>query len=154
MRPGTIVLLVEDDAATRDGYAEFLAAVGLYVVEASNSLEALDVIARTMPDIIVTDLTMSPTDRLQLCERLRSDPRTREIPVIVVTGNDDDGVLHRAMESGLRSHTAQTYPALGADPISPNTRRAGKAARGLPLRLLATNVRIAAAATPANEVSR
>ena len=80
MRPGTIVLVVDDDAATRDGYAEFFAAVGLYVVEASNGLEALDVIARTMPDIIVTDLTMSPMDGLQLCERLRSDPRTREIP--------------------------------------------------------------------------
>ena len=129
MRPGTIVLLVEDDAATRDGYAEFLAAVGLYVVEASNSLEALDVIARTMPDIIVTDLTMSPMDGLQLCERLRSDPRTREIPVIVVTGNDDDDVLHRAMESGCDRillkpvppsaliRSVRTLAALGRQPL-------------------------------------
>jgi two-component system, cell cycle response regulator len=109
MRPGTIVLVVDDDAAIRDGYAELLAAVGLYAVEASNGLEALDVIDRTMPDIIVTDLTMgaggpanpsSPMDGLQLCERLRTDPRTAEIPVIVVTGSDDDGVLHLAMEAG------------------------------------------------------
>jgi CheY-like chemotaxis protein len=100
MRPGTIVLVIDDDAATRDGYAEFLAAVGLYVVEASNGLEALDVIARTMPDIIVTDLTTSPVERLQFCERLRTDPRTGEIPVIVVTGNDDDAVHQRATEAG------------------------------------------------------
>lgn len=100
MRPGIIVLLVDDDAVTRDGYAEFLAAVGLYVIEASNGLEALDVIARTMPDIIVTDLTMSPMDRLQLFERLRTNPRTGEIPVIVVTGSDDYAVHHRATEAG------------------------------------------------------
>jgi CheY-like chemotaxis protein len=100
MRPGTIVLFVDDDAAIRDGYAEYLAAVGLYVIEASNGVEALDVIARTMPDIIVTGLAMSPMNGLELCERLRTDPRTGEIPVIVVTGNDDDGVLHRVMEAG------------------------------------------------------
>jgi CheY-like chemotaxis protein len=100
MRPGTIVLVVDDDAAIRDGYAELLAAVGLYAVEASNGLEALDVIAGMRPDIIVTGLAMSPMDGLQLCERLRTDPRTSEIPVIVVTGHDDDAVLRRVMEAG------------------------------------------------------
>lgn len=81
-----LVLLVEDDRAGREMFACALEEGGFRVEQAHNGLQALDKATAIVPDAIVTDLAIPGIDGLQLCKRLRSDPRTRQIPIIGITG--------------------------------------------------------------------
>ena len=80
------VLLVEDDREGRRMYAEWLTHAGFRVDEAHNGLQALERALDLAPDVVVTDLNIPGIDGFELTRRLRHDPRTREIPVLAVTG--------------------------------------------------------------------
>jgi CheY-like chemotaxis protein len=80
------VLLVEDDREGRRMYAEWLTHAGFRVDEAHNGLQALERALEVTPDVVVTDLNIPGIDGFELTRRLRHDPRTREVPVLAVTG--------------------------------------------------------------------
>ena len=82
----TLVLLVEDDRAGRELFALGLEQGGFRVEQAHNGLQALDKALELTPNVIVTDLAIPGIDGLQLCKRLRDNPRTRHIPIIGITG--------------------------------------------------------------------
>ena len=86
MRPQPSVLLVEDDQAGRRLYAEWLTQAGFSVKQAHNGLQALEQAFDLVPDVVVTDLNIPGIDGFELTRRLRLDPRTRNIPVVAVTG--------------------------------------------------------------------
>ena len=86
MRPQPSVLLVEDDQAGRRLYAEWLTQAGFSVKQAHNGLQALEQAFDLVPDVVVTDLNIPGIDGFELTRRLRLDPRTRNIPVVSVTG--------------------------------------------------------------------
>jgi CheY-like chemotaxis protein len=80
------VLLVEDDRDGRRLYAEWLRSAGFLVEEAHNGLQALERAFDLLPDIIVADLNIPGIDGFELTRRLKHDPRTRDVPVLAVTG--------------------------------------------------------------------
>jgi two-component system cell cycle response regulator DivK len=86
MRPQPNVLLVEDDQAGRRLYAEWLTQAGFSVKQAHNGLQALEQAFDLVPDVVVTDLNIPGIDGFELTRRLRLDPRTRNVPVVAVTG--------------------------------------------------------------------
>jgi CheY-like chemotaxis protein len=89
-----MVLVVDDNAADRDLHCLVLRAMGLNAVAAGSGWEGL-VCARTLlPALVLTDIRMPGLDGWGLVERLRADPRTAAIPVVVVTG--DTGETPRA----------------------------------------------------------
>jgi two-component system, cell cycle response regulator DivK len=81
-----IVLLVEDDQAGRRMYAEWLAGVGFRVEQAHNGLQALERAFDAPPHVVVTDLNIPGIDGFELTRRLKQDARTRDVPVLAVTG--------------------------------------------------------------------
>jgi CheY-like chemotaxis protein len=83
---GPRVLLVEDDGDGRRLYASWLTEAGFLVKEAHNGLQALERAFESVPDVVVTDLNIPGIDGFELTRRLKLDPRTREVPVIAVTG--------------------------------------------------------------------
>ena len=80
------VLLVEDDRDGRRMYAEWLTHAGFTVDEAHNGLQALERAFEAVPDVVVTDLNIPGIDGFELTRRLKQDPRTRDVPVLAVTG--------------------------------------------------------------------
>src|SRR5687767_898289 len=83
---GPSVLLVEDDSAGRRMYAEWLTDAGFAVQQAHNGLQALERALELVPDVVVTDLNIPGIDGFELTRRLKHDPRTRNVPVVAVTG--------------------------------------------------------------------
>lgn len=81
-----LVLLVEDDRDGRILFAEWLMRAGYRVEQAHNGLQALERAVDMLPDAIVTDLNIPGIDGYELTRRLKSDPRTRLIPILAVTG--------------------------------------------------------------------
>lgn len=84
--PDTLVLLVEEEPTGREMYATALEQAGFRVAQAHNGLQALDKALELRPDVVVTDLAIPGIDGLELCRRLRVDPRTGRIPIIGITG--------------------------------------------------------------------
>ena len=81
-----LVLLVEDDRDWRILFAEWLAESGFRVEQAHNGLQALERAFDLIPDAIVTDLNIPGIDGYELTRRLKNDHRTRDIPILAVTG--------------------------------------------------------------------
>jgi two-component system, cell cycle response regulator DivK len=79
------VLIVEDHGDTRDMYVRYLAHAGWLVEAVVNGEEALAVAASFQPEIIVMDLSMPVVDGLEATRRLKSDRRTRAIPILALS---------------------------------------------------------------------
>jgi two-component system, cell cycle response regulator DivK len=85
LRP--LVLLVDGNAHTLALYALALSAIGFNVLPAKNGAEAFTRAWQTHPDIIVTELPMPCYDGSQFLLDLKQSPRTREIPVVAMSGH-------------------------------------------------------------------
>ena len=81
-----LVLLVEDDREGRLLFAEWLQQAGFRVEQAHNGLQALERAFDLRPDAILTDLNIPGIDGFELTRRLKHDARTRDVPVLAVTG--------------------------------------------------------------------
>jgi two-component system cell cycle response regulator DivK len=95
-----LVLIVDDDPDTREMYIVGLSAVGCDATSAAESDAAFLHAWRMHPDIIVTDLTLPGGDGWDLLGRLKQDPRTRDIPVVVLTGHTGTALQARAEQEG------------------------------------------------------
>jgi CheY-like chemotaxis protein len=82
------VLVVEDDASTREMLRRTLEREGCRVVEAANGREALDRVAEARPALILLDLMMPEVDGFVFVDELRSRADGREIPIVVLTAKD------------------------------------------------------------------
>jgi CheY-like chemotaxis protein len=94
------VLVVEDDPETRQFYSTALADDGFSIEQAHNGHQALDKALESPPDLIVTDIAVPGLDGIELCRRLRADVRTRQVPVLAITGYGDRHYPDRARLAG------------------------------------------------------
>jgi two-component system cell cycle response regulator DivK len=78
-------IIVDDHGDTRAGYAEFLSAFGFEVRTAADADELRGVLQDWQPDAIVLDLQLPRTDGWELTREIKSDPRTRQIAIVVVS---------------------------------------------------------------------
>jgi CheY-like chemotaxis protein len=97
------VLIVDDDADTCEMYGTWLSFSGLGFVGATGATDALEKAQTMTPDVITTDIGLPGVDGCQLCERLKQSPRTKSIPVIMVTGWTSNEQLDRARRAGCDS---------------------------------------------------
>src|SRR5262245_16669237 len=100
MAEGPLVLIVEDYEDAREMYAEYLKYSGFRVAEARNGLEALELAQKLLPDVILMDLALPGMDGWEATRKLKSDERTRRIPVIAVTGHALSGHSDTARRAG------------------------------------------------------
>ena len=83
------VLLVDDVAGNLTLLTELIEPRGFEILAASDGTTALRIAARAQPDLILLDVLMPEMDGIETCRRLKSDPGTRDIPVIFITGRGD-----------------------------------------------------------------
>jgi len=83
------VLVVDDDVSNRSLLAEWLGAYGHQVSVAADGAEALASVERELPDAIILDVMMPGLDGFAVCERLKADPRTAVVPVLLLTALDE-----------------------------------------------------------------
>jgi CheY-like chemotaxis protein len=82
---------------------------GLDVVRCSDGLEALEQVAVRRPDVITLDVMMPRLDGFSTIERLRADPATADIPVVVVTGRASAADLARGAELGVDAYVIKPF---------------------------------------------
>jgi len=101
MNQKTRVLIVDDDADLRHALVEQLALHPEFQVQAVETAEAaLQAVTVTTPDLVIMDLGMPAMTGDQATARLKADPSTRDIPVIVTTAFSYGPLLDRAISAG------------------------------------------------------
>ena len=83
------ILIVDDEEGVRELLSESLSGQGYEILTAVDGQDALDKAPRFSPDLILLDLGMSQMDGWGVLSRLYSDEKTRDIPVVVITGRTD-----------------------------------------------------------------
>jgi CheY-like chemotaxis protein len=97
---GPLVLVVEDYQDAREMYAAYLQYAGFRVAEATNGLEAIEQSVTLRPDIILMDLALPKVDGWEATRRLKEDERTRDIPIVALTGHALAGHAEGARRAG------------------------------------------------------
>ncbi len=95
---GDKVLVVDDEQQVRDLLNTFLEREGYQVVVASNGEEAIKLAEAENPQLILLDVVMPGLDGIETCRKLKSQEKTRLIPVIISTAFRD--TLGEALEAG------------------------------------------------------
>lgn len=96
------VLVVDDDPDVVEYLSSFLEDEGYEVVAAQDERSALAQVERSSPDVVLIDVMLPGKSGLDLLVRLRRDPRRAEIPLVLMTG--DDNVLRDECRSYLETH--------------------------------------------------
>ena len=95
------VLVVDDNAQNLELLVEYLHDVeGVETVSAVDGVEALERVAEVRPDLILLDIMMPRMSGFEVCRKLKSDPGTRDIAIIMVTALNELGDIERGVESG------------------------------------------------------
>jgi two-component system, cell cycle response regulator DivK len=104
------ILLVEDDAETRLAYRALLEHAGWSVHEASDGEQALRMVDSALPRVAVIDISIPGVDGWEMTRRLKLDERTREVPVLLVTGHALDEDRQRARDLGCSGYLVKPVP--------------------------------------------
>jgi CheY-like chemotaxis protein len=101
------VLVVDDFDDAREMYAEYLEFVGFQVDVARNGVEAVEKAQGAPPDIILMDLSLPVMDGWEATRRLKQDQRTRDIPVMALSGHVLAGNAEQAKQAGADEFVAK-----------------------------------------------
>jgi CheY-like chemotaxis protein len=85
-RMSVVALVVDDSMVIRHTICRFLEDHGFGVESASNGIEALEILERVLPGLIITDMQMPVMGGSELISAIKSKPATAKIPIVIVTG--------------------------------------------------------------------
>jgi two-component system cell cycle response regulator DivK len=111
-----LILVVDDYQDAREMYAEYLQFSGFRVAEAKTGNEAIDKAFELRPDLILMDLSLPGMDGWEATRLLKQDERTRQIPVVALTGHALAGASEGARKAGCDSFV--TKPCLPDDLVT------------------------------------
>ena len=107
------VLVAEDNAVNRELIRELLELRGYTVLEACDGQEALGVIERAQPDLLLLDIGMPVLDGFAVVRRIRESPRIARLPIVAVTAYAMQGDRERILDSGFDGYLSK--------PINPSS---------------------------------
>ncbi|MGC4084189.1 MAG: response regulator [Vicinamibacterales bacterium] len=103
------ILVVDDLPANTRVLEALLLRDGYRVTCAENGEQALEEVARKKPDLVLLDIVMPKLDGYEVCRRLKADPATRLIPVVLVTGLTDTDSRIRGLEVGADDFMSKPF---------------------------------------------
>lgn len=98
--PQSTVLIVDDNPQNLELLQAFLEALPVKIVTAVDGVEALEKVAQHNPDLILLDIMMPRMSGFQVCKKLKSDPKTKDIQILMVTALNELGDIEQATECG------------------------------------------------------
>ena len=94
------ILVVDDNEQNLELLVAYLETLECSVVTAFDGVDALEKLALETPDLILLDIMMPRMSGFEVCRKIKSDPTTRDIPVIMVTALSELTDIERGVESG------------------------------------------------------
>lgn len=94
------ILVVDDNQQNLELIQAYLEDMQCRTVPANDGPEALEIVAADPPDIVLLDIMMPKMSGFEVCRRIKNDPKTTNIPIIMVTALNEFGDIQRAIDSG------------------------------------------------------
>jgi len=101
------IMVVDDCQTTRKLLGHYLKSRGYNVVFAENGLDALEKLGSNDINLILTDLNMPYMDGMELIRTLRADPNWSNMPILMVTTENDDAEREKAYSSGVNGYVVK-----------------------------------------------
>jgi CheY-like chemotaxis protein len=103
------VLVVDDDPEIVTFLATLLELEGIESTVATSAAAALEKLEHGLPNLVLLDIAMPDRDGLDLCRALKKDPRTRNVPVFVVSARPGRDVVERALAAGAEEFIRKPF---------------------------------------------
>jgi len=94
------ILIVDDNTQNAELLEAYLEPLEAQIRIASDGVEALEMVAQRAPDVILLDIMMPRMSGFEVCHRLKDDPETSDIPIVMVTALNELGDVERGLDSG------------------------------------------------------
>ncbi len=101
------ILIVDDNQQNLELMQAYLEDLGCRILTATDGDEAIELVESSPPDLMLLDVMMPRVSGFQVCEKLKSQPSTRDIIVIMVTALNEVGDYERAVECGTNDFIAK-----------------------------------------------
>ena len=95
-----IILIVDDNIQNVELLQAYLEELDCDMIPAYDGPEALDIVARRRPDLVLLDIMMPKMSGFDVCKRLKSNPKNCNIPVIMITALNEFGDIQRGIDAG------------------------------------------------------
>lgn len=102
------ILVVDDEEGARYLIKTVLDNAGFDVIEAKSGKESLELLEKTVPDLVILDVMMPNMDGWEVCREIKSDPRSKDIPVLMLTIKDQ--ALDFKISSASKADLHMTKP--------------------------------------------
>lgn len=103
------ILVIEDEGDILDLITLNLTREGFQVLGAATGEEGLELARGETPDLVVLDLMLPGIDGLQVCRALRADPRTRAVPVLILTARGEEADVVAGLETGADDYVTKPF---------------------------------------------
>ena len=103
------VLVVEDSVTQREMISDLLRGSGLNVTVANNGEEALEFIQGRCPDLVVLDIVLPKMNGYEVCRRLKADPKTQNVPVVMCSSKGEEFDRYWGMKQGADAYIAKPF---------------------------------------------
>jgi two-component system, cell cycle response regulator DivK len=103
------ILVVEDQADNRQIIRDMLAPTDYEIIEVENGEQALEVVAKERPDLILMDIQLPVMDGYEATRRIKADPALRSIPIIAVTSYALSGEEKKARGAGCDEYVPKPF---------------------------------------------
>ena len=106
---GCRILIVDDNAQNVELLQAYLEGMGCELSAAYDGLSALEAVRQRAPDLVLLDVMMPRMSGFEVCHRLKSDPGTRDIPILMVTALNEVGDVERGAEAGTDDFLSKPF---------------------------------------------
>ncbi|MBE9227960.1 response regulator [Phormidium sp. LEGE 05292] len=103
------VLVVEDSVTQREMISDLLRGSGLNVSVVTDGVEALEFIQGRCPDLVVLDIVMPKMNGYEVCRRLKADPKTQKVPVVMCSSKGEEFDRYWGMKQGADAYIAKPF---------------------------------------------
>jgi len=102
------ILVVDDDELVRQSLGRMLADKGFTVEQAKNGREGLQKVIDGAPDLVIADVRMPEMDGIQMVGELRRDPKGKDVPVIILSNDEQATSLNQALKAGVTVYLSKS----------------------------------------------
>ena len=101
--------MVEDSPTQRELITDLLKRSGLKVMVATDGMDALEQVQLSCPDLVVLDVVMPRMNGYEVCRRLKTEPKTQNVPVIICSSKGEEFDRYWGMKQGADAYIVKPF---------------------------------------------